>query len=149
MPVTLTPYLHFRGNTREAMEFYHSVFGGKLNLQTFKDAHASQDPSDDDLVMHSQLDGDNGLVFMASDPPSRMEDEPGNNCSLSLTGTDEAALRGYADTVGCAVPSAGSLAPFSRARLLEAAVWTLYMAHLYPARYRDGARELLAAAMAS
>jgi PhnB protein len=95
MPVTLTPYLHFRGNTREAMEFYHSVFGGALNVQTFKDAHASQDPSDDDRVMHAQLDGDNGIVLMASDPAARMEDEPGNNCSLSLTGTDEAALRGY------------------------------------------------------
>lgn len=95
MPVTLTPYLHFRGNARDAMEFYHSVFGGKLNVQTFKDAHASQDPSDDDLVMHAQLDGDNGLVLMASDPPARMQDDPGANCSLSLTGTDEASLRGY------------------------------------------------------
>jgi PhnB protein len=65
MPVSLTPYLHFRGNTREAMEFYHSVFGGKLNLQTLKDVHASQDPSD------------NGLVLMASDPPSRMRYELG------------------------------------------------------------------------
>lgn len=61
----------------------------------------------------------------------------------------EAALRGYADTAGCALPSPASLAPFTRARLLEAAVWTLYMAHRYPARYRDGARELLAAAMAN
>jgi PhnB protein len=73
MPVTLTPYLHFRGNTREAMEFYHSVLGGELNLQTFKDVHAAQDPSNDDLVMHAHLDGDNGLVVMASDPPSRMQ----------------------------------------------------------------------------
>ncbi len=107
MPVTLTPYLHFRGNTREAMEFYHSIFGGKLNVQTFKDAHASQDPSDDDLVMHAQLDGDNGLVLMASDPPARMEDDPGANCSLSLTGTDEAALRGYFEKLaeGGTIPS--------------------------------------------
>jgi hypothetical protein len=28
-------------------------------------------------------------------------------------------------------------------------VWTLYMAHRYPARYRNAARELLAAVMAS
>ena len=77
IPLTLTPYLHFRGNTRDAMEFYHSVFGGALNVQTFKDAHASQDPSDDDRVMHAQLDGDHGLVLMASDPPARMQDELG------------------------------------------------------------------------
>jgi PhnB protein len=37
MPLTLTPYLHFRGTTRDAMMFYHSVFGGKLSLQTFKE----------------------------------------------------------------------------------------------------------------
>jgi len=29
---TLTPYLLFDGACREAMEFYHSVFGGELNL---------------------------------------------------------------------------------------------------------------------
>ncbi len=59
----------------------------------------------------------------------------------------EAALRGYADTAGCALPSPGSLVPFTRARQLEAAVWALCMAHRYPARYLDGARELLAAAL--
>ncbi len=59
----------------------------------------------------------------------------------------EAALRGYADTAGCAVPAAGSLAPFIRARQLKATVWALWMAHRYPARYRDRARELLAAVL--
>ena len=100
MPITLTPNLHFRGNTREAMEFYHSVFGGKLNLQTFKDVHASQDPSDDDLVMHSQLDGDNGLVLMASDPPSRMQCELGKR----LQTTSEGVTRAEAGRGGCADP---------------------------------------------
>lgn len=95
MPVSLNPYLNFRDNTREAMEFYHSVFGGKLDMQTFKDLGASQDPSEDNLVMHSQLEGDNGLVFMAADTPSRMEYKPGTNFSMSLSGSDEAVLRGY------------------------------------------------------
>lgn len=95
MPVSLNPYLNFRDNTREAMEFYHSVFGGKLDMQTFKDLGASQDPSEDNLVMHSQLEGDNGLVFMAADTPSRMEYKPGTNFSMSLSGSDEPVLRGY------------------------------------------------------
>ena len=43
-PVSLDPYLNFRDNTREAMEFYHQVFGGKLDMNTFKDFGASQDP---------------------------------------------------------------------------------------------------------
>jgi PhnB protein len=95
MQVKLSPYLNFRGNTREAMEFYQSVFGGKLNMQTFQDFHAAQDPSEDHLVMHSALEGDHGVVFMAADVPNRMAFNSGSNFSMSLTGDDEALLRGY------------------------------------------------------
>ena len=95
MQVKLSPYLNFRGNTREAMEFYQSVFGGELNVQTFQDFHAAQDPSEDNLVMHSALEGDTGIVFMAADVPNRMAFTPGSNFSMSLMGDDEALLRGY------------------------------------------------------
>ena len=95
MPVQLNPYLNFRGTTREAMEFYHSIFGGTLNVQTFKELQASEDPSEDNLVMHADLTGENGIAFMAADVPSRMEYKPGANFSMSLSGNDDAALRGY------------------------------------------------------
>lgn len=95
MQVALNPYLNFRGNTRDAMEFYHSVFGGKLNMQTFQDLHASQDPSEDSLIMHAALEGDNGITFMAADASPRMDFTPGSNFSMSLSGGDEALLRGY------------------------------------------------------
>ncbi len=95
MPVTLNPYLNFRNTTREAMEFYRSVFGGKLTISTFKELHASQDPAEDDLVMHSLLEGENGIMFMASDTPQRMEYRPGTNFSMSLSGEDEATLSRY------------------------------------------------------
>ena len=91
----LNPYLNFRDNTRQAMEFYHTVFGGKLQSATFKDYHASQDSSEDNLIMHSQLEADNGIVFMASDTPNRMEYRPGTNMSMSLSGDNEAELTGY------------------------------------------------------
>jgi PhnB protein len=55
METRLNPYLNFRDNTREAMEFYKGVFGGKLDLSTFKDFHASQNPSEDNLIMHGVL----------------------------------------------------------------------------------------------
>ena len=44
MQSKLNPYINFKDNTREAMEFYRTVFGGKLNISTFKEFHASQDP---------------------------------------------------------------------------------------------------------
>jgi PhnB protein len=88
MPTKLNPYLNFRDNAREAMEFYHSVFGGDLKMQTFKEFHASQDPSEDDLIMHSELelDSDMCMTLMAADTPKRMEYKPGNNVSMSLSG---------------------------------------------------------------
>ena len=95
MPVQLNPYLHFRGQAREAMEFYRSVFGGELRINTYKEYGASSDPAEDDHVMHSQLDGDHGIVFMGSDTPSSMEYTPGRAVSMSLTGDDEAVLRGW------------------------------------------------------
>lgn len=59
MQSKLNPYLSFKDNTREAMEFYKTVFGGKLELHTFKEYNASQDPSEDNKIMHSMLEADN------------------------------------------------------------------------------------------
>jgi PhnB protein len=95
MQSKLNPYLNFRDNTREAMEFYRSVFGGKLDMNTFKDYHASQDPNEDDKIMHSVLDAENGITFMASDTPNSMEYKPGNNFGMSLSGDDEKELKAY------------------------------------------------------
>jgi PhnB protein len=95
MGTKLNPYLNFRNITRQAMEFYKSVFGGRLELSTFKEFRASDDPSEDNLIMHSVLYAPNGVEFMAADVPSRMEYRPGNNFSMSLSGEDEAELNAY------------------------------------------------------
>jgi len=95
MQSNLNPYLSFRDNAREAMEFYQTVFGGKLEMQTFKEFHASQDPSEDQKIMHAMLTADNGIVFMASDTPNNMEYRTGTNMSMSLSGDNETELRGY------------------------------------------------------
>ena len=95
MQTNLNPYLSFKDNTREAMEFYKTVFGGKLTIDTFKDFHASQTPDEDNLIMHSVLEADNGITFMASDTPNRMEYRVGTNFSMSLSGDNEAELRSY------------------------------------------------------
>ena len=97
MSMSLSPYLNFRGNAREAMTFYQSVFGGDLTVSTFADFQASQDPSEADLVMHSTVITQGGLILMASDTPIRMDYTPGNNFSISLGGaeTDEPEMRGY------------------------------------------------------
>jgi PhnB protein len=95
MPTKLNPYLNFSDNTHEAMEFYKSVFGGKLDMNTFKEYHASQDPSEAEKIMHAVLETENGMTIMAADTPNSMEYKPGNNFAMSLSGDDEAELKGY------------------------------------------------------
>jgi PhnB protein len=95
MTVRLNPYLSFRDNAREAMTFYQSVFGGELNVSTFADLHASADPTEQHKIMHSQLETPDGLVLMGADTPEGMEYRPQAGVSVSLSGDDEARLRGY------------------------------------------------------
>jgi len=95
MATRLNPYLGFRDNAREAMEFYRTVFGGELTLNTFGDLQASDDPAEHDKIMHGQLESPSGFTLMAADTPNSMEYTPGNNYSVSLSGDDDAELRGY------------------------------------------------------
>lgn len=97
MPTRLNPYLSFRDNAREAMEFYHAALGGELQLNTFADFHASEGPAEQNKIMHSRLETPGGLVLMGADTPNSMEFRPGSNGSISLSGEDEAELRGYWD----------------------------------------------------
>ena len=79
------------------MDFYQSVFSGELTRSTFAEFQASEDPSEQDKIMHSQLKTDGGLTLMAADTPNSMEWSPGRNGSISLGGDNEAELRGYWD----------------------------------------------------
>lgn len=96
MQSRLHAYLNFPGTAREAMEFYKSIFGGVLNVSTFKDYGAAQDPSDEDKIMHSMLEAENGISFMGADVPSTMP-QPQATTSLALSGDDRAELTGYFD----------------------------------------------------
>lgn len=110
MAVRLNPYLNFRDNAREAMDFYHSVFGGELTRSTFGEFHASEDPAEADKIMHSSLVTDNDMVLMAADTPNSME-YTGGNCAISLSGDDDDRLRGYWEKLSAGGTSTMPLAP--------------------------------------
>lgn len=97
MPTRLNPYLSFRDTARPAVEFYKSVFGGDLTISTFGESNASEDPAEQDKVMHAQLETGSGFTLMASDTPNQLELTRGNTQAISLSGDDEAELRGYWD----------------------------------------------------
>jgi len=96
MSSRLNPYISFQDSAKDAMEFYRDVFGGELNVSTFGE-YGQSDPGVADRVMHAQLETDRGFTLMASDTPPGMDRTEGTNISISLSGDDEAELRGYFD----------------------------------------------------
>jgi PhnB protein len=90
----LNPYIGFKDDARQAMEFYQGVFGGDLDINTFGEFG---DPDNADLVMHAMLETPAGFTLMASDTPPGMEYQSGSAISVSLSGDDENELRGYWD----------------------------------------------------
>lgn len=91
----LNPYISFKDNARAAMDFYKTVFGGNLDMSTFKEGGMPTDPASENLIMHAKLTADNGITFMAADTPPGMEFKEGSNISISLSGENEEELRGY------------------------------------------------------
>jgi len=96
MKTTLSPYLTFDGNAAEAMQYYQSVLGGELTIQTFGESGMSDSDELKDRIIHASL-VNKTLNIMASD--SSPEHSPpvtvGNNVNLSINGSDEKMLTGY------------------------------------------------------
>ncbi len=85
MPITLTPYLSFRDNTREAFAFYEKALGAKIEaMMSYADMPmpASADagcadgarPSGDG-IMHARLALPGGAMLFAGDTPPGMSYE--------------------------------------------------------------------------
>ncbi len=92
MEPVLNPYLTFNGNAGEAMRFYHSVIGGTLDMQTFKDAKMAK-TKEEDRIVHALLKAE-GIVLMASDGQMNMQVEFGDNVNMSISGSDPKRLGG-------------------------------------------------------
>jgi PhnB protein len=95
MTSRLNPYLNFRGQARDALDFYRSVFGGEYSVMTFGEFGEAPPGVEADSVMHGQLETPMGFTLMISDVPGEMELTIGNNITISLSGDDADALRGY------------------------------------------------------
>ena len=80
MSYKIQPYISFNGSAREAMTFYHAVFGGQLDIVTFGQFGVPNEPSDG--VMHSALIVDGETIIMGSDA---MHETP-SGIALSISG---------------------------------------------------------------
>jgi len=64
-------------------------------MSTYADGGMPHQPEEAQKIMHGQLDAPNGMTLMVSDGPAGMPIPSESNISVSLSGDDEATLRGY------------------------------------------------------
>lgn len=98
MSISLTPHLQFPGSAREALDFYQSVLGGHLEVNTYGAEFAERmggDPSHADKIMHGMLTAPDGFTLSAADNrPGETVDPFKNEFVLSLTASsDDRSLR--------------------------------------------------------
>ncbi|MEF3403115.1 VOC family protein [Agromyces sp. CCNWLW203] len=78
MSVITTPHLNFRGDARAALEFYHSVFGGRLVVVSNEEAFSVETPEEAQQVKFGQVTGANGFQVMAFDVPASTSYDQGD-----------------------------------------------------------------------
>lgn len=94
MSLNVVTHLNFRGQAREALTFYHSVFGGDLTVVTYQDMHCAQNPADADHVMWGQVSAENGFRVMAYDVQTDRTFERGDRSFyVALRGQNEEEVK--------------------------------------------------------
>ncbi|MEX0153473.1 VOC family protein [Microbacterium sp. LMI1-1-1.1] len=73
MTVQTTTHLNFRGDARQALEFYQSVFGGHLAVNTYADFGMPADIPGADKVVFGVVAAENGFRVMGYDIPGQSE----------------------------------------------------------------------------
>ena len=95
----LNPYLNFRGQAREAIEFYQSALGGEFTVSTFGDFQMPGVADDEkNSIMHGQLTTSAGFTLMGSDVPACVPGEISNG-TISISGNETDEIRGYFDAL--------------------------------------------------
>ncbi|MGN6264099.1 MAG: VOC family protein [Ginsengibacter sp.] len=93
---TITAYLTFNGNCREAMQYYQKCLGGRLVFQTVGESPLSDKMSAKmkKYIVHSELKNTKVLLF-ASDMVGQKILLKGNSVSLALNCSSEKELKKY------------------------------------------------------
>lgn len=68
--ITVSPYINFQGRAREALEFYHKVLGGSVDLQALR------------LELGE-------VVIVATDGHPKYPAKIGDNIAIAVSGTNE------------------------------------------------------------
>ena len=104
MSITTTTHLNFRGEARQALEFYQSAFGGEIVLVPHAD--------DVEHIMWGQVRADNGFHVMAYDVPAALSYDAGDKpVFVSVRGTDAEEITTYWKALSSGATIVQDLAP--------------------------------------
>jgi PhnB protein len=87
----VAPYINFAGKAREAMEFYRTVLGGTVVLQTTDDQGTAKPTGSGDRISYARLEAD-GVIIIGSDGHPSYPAKVGDNIALAVGGTDKDRL---------------------------------------------------------
>jgi PhnB protein len=89
--IKVNPYIFFKGNCQEAMNFYKGIFGGELTVNSYDDMPDGVPGKEEmkGMLMHAALIGGD-VELMGSDTPEASDKAA--KVSISLSGDDEEKL---------------------------------------------------------
>ncbi|AMY18023.1 MULTISPECIES: glyoxalase/bleomycin resistance/extradiol dioxygenase family protein [Nocardiaceae] len=90
MTIISALHVNLRGNAREALEFYQSVFGGELTAFPYGDTPSGQGPDQADQVAWGEVSTPDGFRIMAYDIQDSLEYHPGENAFYSALRSPDA-----------------------------------------------------------
>jgi PhnB protein len=96
---SVSTYLNFDGEAREAMKFYADCLGADLDIKSFKDVGMGDDPSVADRTVHARL-SKGPVLIMASDNQPGAPFSKGNNFFLSIDCESREELHRLHDALG-------------------------------------------------
>jgi PhnB protein len=91
MKQQIAPYINFQGRAREAMELYHDILGGTLELYAAGEDGRPRQAEPGDRIQHARLTGD-GFLIVGSDGHPSYPANPGDNIAIALVGHERAAM---------------------------------------------------------
>jgi len=88
----LGPYINFHGRARDAMEFYHKVLGGRLDLQTMTQQGAFKPAGPGARIMNGRLEAVGAFIIIGTDGHPDYAPTVGDHMAVALGGADKARL---------------------------------------------------------
>jgi len=94
----MMPYLSFRGNCEEALQFYSGILDGRIEIVSRYDNLAMNAPEDfKNKILHARFSFGNYILFASDIMPKKQDEQLTSNIAISLGFHDEVAAQNVFD----------------------------------------------------